>query len=180
MRLNDLWCEPFIRRCGEQVLKRGEILLNLDSTNDPGQQLSFFNGHYDSWCYLPVAGFLNFNGEPDQYLFAAILRPGNAPAKLGALGLLKRILPRLHDAFPKARILVRLDGGYAAPEILDFLDAQRKLEYVVAIAGNAVLRRRAENLMRTSRRLSDRSGQTEHVYGDCRYAAGKWWWKATM
>jgi hypothetical protein len=171
---------------GEAVIERHRkrlhgrarrITIDLDPTDDPthgAQQLTFFNGHYDSWCYLPVAGFLTFDGEPDQYLFTAVLRPGNAPAKRGALGLLKRTLPRLRDAFSKARVLVRLDGGYAAPEILDFLDAQPKLDYVVAMASNAVLKRRAEKLMRKARRLSRRSGQTEHVYGECWYAAGKW------
>ena len=47
------------------------------------QELSFFNGHYDNYCYLPMLGFLTFNDEPDQYLFAAVLRSGKATAKLG-------------------------------------------------------------------------------------------------
>jgi Transposase DDE domain group 1 len=30
------------------------VTLDLDPTDNPthgGQQLSFFNGHYDTWCY---------------------------------------------------------------------------------------------------------------------------------
>ncbi len=153
------------------------ITIDLDPTDDPthgAQQLSFFNGHYDSWCYLPVLGFLSFDAEPEQYLFTAVLRPGNAPAKLGTLGILKRIIGRLRQAFPKARLRVRLDGGFAAPEIFEFLDAEPRLDYVVAMAKNAVLKRRARKLMGRARRLSRESGQTEHVYGECRYAAGKW------
>ncbi len=56
--------------------KSNRITIDLDPTDDPthgAQQLSFFNGHYDSWCYLPVAGFLSSNEEPDQYLFAYVL-----------------------------------------------------------------------------------------------------------
>ena len=30
------------------------------------QQLTFFNGHYDSWCYLPLLAFLTFNDEKEQ------------------------------------------------------------------------------------------------------------------
>ncbi len=59
--------------------KAKHITIDLDPTDDPthcAQQLTFFNGHYDNWCYLPVAGFLTFNEEPDQYLFAYLLRPG--------------------------------------------------------------------------------------------------------
>jgi hypothetical protein len=58
--------------------------------------------------------------------------------------------------------------------VLEFLDAQPRLEYVVAMAKNAVLKRVAETGMRRARRLSRRSGQTEHIYGEVRYAARKW------
>ena len=67
------------------------ITIDLDPTDDPThgqQQFSFFNGYYDSWCYLPVLGFVSFNNEVEQYLFTAVLRPGNVTAKLGAVGIL--------------------------------------------------------------------------------------------
>ncbi len=162
------------RRRLKRKVKR--ITIDLDPTDDPthgAQQLTFFNGHYDSWCYLPVAGFLTFNDESEQYLFAYLLRPGNVGAAVGALGILSRLLPRLRAAFPRARLRVRLDGGYAAPEIFAFLEREG-LEYVVAMAKNKVLKRRAARLMGTARRLSRQSGSTEHVYGECRYAAGRW------
>ena len=60
-----------------------------------------------------------------------MLRPGNAVAADGTLGLLCRLLPLLRAAFPRARFLVRLDGGFATPEVFDFLDAEPRLDYVV-------------------------------------------------
>ncbi len=162
------------RRLGAKKVKH--ITIDLDPTDDPthgAQQLTFFNGHYDTWCYLPMAGFLSFNREPDQYLFAYVLRPGNAPAKQGAIGLLVRIVERLRSAFPRARILVRLDGGFAGPEMFDYLE-DAKLDYIVAMAENKVLTRRAARLMSQARRLSRASEATEHVYGECRYAAHSW------
>jgi hypothetical protein len=49
---------------------------------------------------------------------------------------------------------VRLDGGFASPEVLDFLDCEPKV------------------------RASQTPGQTEHVYGECQYATRKTWpWK---
>jgi hypothetical protein len=162
------------RRRLKRKVKR--ITIDLDPTDDPthgAQQLSFFNGHYDTWCYLPVAGFLTFNEEPEQYLFAYVLRPGNVGASVGALGILSRLLPKLRAAFPRARLRARLDGGFAAPEIFDFLEREG-LEYVVAMAKNKVLERRAARLMGTARRLSRESGETEHLYGETRYAAGTW------
>ena len=156
--------------------KAKRITIDLDPTDDPthgAQQLTFFNGHYDTWCYLPVAGFLTFNEEPEQYLFAYVLRPGNVGASVGALGILSRLLPKLRAAFPRARLRVRLDGGFAAPQIFAFLDRE-KVEYAVAMGKNKVLERRAARLMGTARRLSRESGETEHLYKECRYAAGTW------
>jgi hypothetical protein len=157
--------------------KARRITIDLDPTDDPthgGQQYTLFNGYYGTWCYLPVVGFLTFDEEPEQHLFAAMLRPGNAPAKLGAVAILRRVLERLRRAFPKARYLVRLDGGFACPEVLDFLDAARGLDYVVAIAENQVLARSAEPLMRKVRRLAKISDETVRRFGECRYRAGTW------
>ena len=154
------------------------ITLDLDPTDDPthgAQQLTFFNWHYDSYCYLPVVGFLTFNDEAEQYLVTAVLRPGNAPGSKGAVGLLRRLIDRLRQAFPEAKIRVRLDGGFAAPEVLDLLDCEPRVEYLVNFAANAVLARKAESDMKRARRKSKISGQTEHVYGECPYRTRKTW-----
>jgi hypothetical protein len=153
------------------------ITIDLDPTDDPthgAQQLSFFNGHYDTWCYLPLLAFVTFDDEAEQYLCAAVLRPGNAPATRGAIGLLRRLLTRLRRAFPKARFLVRLDGGFATPAMFAFLEAQSGLDYVGAMGENAVLTRLAEPTMVEARARSEASGQTAHVYTEARYAAKTW------
>lgn len=153
------------------------ITIDLDPTDDPTygeQQLTFFNGHYDTWCYLPMVAFLTFDAEVEQYLCAAILRPGNVPASAGAFGLLWRLLDLLRLAFPRARFLVRLDGGFATPALLDFLDQEPRVEYVVAMAENQVLTRLAASAMVEARALSTASGQTEHVYTEAQYAAKTW------
>ena len=104
-----------------------------------------------------------------------MLRPGEGSGRRrGPLGLLCRLLPLLRAAFPRARFLVRLDGGFATPEIFDFLDAEPRLDYVVAMAKNAVLQRHAESAMQVARAQSEVGGETAHVYTDTRYAAGTW------
>ena len=176
-RMGEALADSVIERHRRRLGRRCKHLtIDLDPTDDPthgAQQLTFFNGHYDTWCYLPVAGFVTFNHEPEQYLFSYVLRPGNAPATRGALGILKRVLERLRAAFPRARILVRLDGGFAASELFDFLEAEG-CDYVVAMAKNKRLAPRAARLMGTARRRSKRTGQTAHVYGETRYAARRW------
>jgi len=177
-RMGEALADVVIERHRKRLHGRARrITIDLDPTDDPThgqQQLSFFNGHYDTWCYLPVVAFATFNDEPEQYLLAAVLRPGNAPAKLGAVGVLRRVLERLRRAFPKTRFRVRLDGGFACPEILDFLDEQSDVNYVVAMAKNLTLEWKAERFMRSARKLSRQSEKTEHVYGECRYRAKSW------
>ena len=156
--------------------RASRITIDLDPTDDPthGQQeFTFFNGHYDTWCYLPVVATVTFDAEAEQYAVAAVLRPGNAPASLGACGLLRRLIRHLREAFRSPTIRVRLDGGFATPVLFTFLEAQA-VEYVVAMASNARLEKRARRLMGKARMRSKGTGQTEHLYGETRYAAKTW------
>lgn len=174
--LSEALFEAVLERHARRRRKVRRITVDLDITDDPthgAQQLSFFNGFYHSWCYLPMLAFLTFDREREQYLAAAVLRPGNAPTQRGALALLKRILQRLQERFPRARILVRLDGGFAEPQLFTFLD-EVCVDYVVGLPKNDVLERLAALDMIAVRERSLASGQTEHRYAELRYAAGTW------
>ena len=152
------------------------ITIDLDSTDDPthGQQdFSFFNGHYDSWCFLPMLGFLSVDGDPEQYLFHARLRPGNASGTRCVAPLLRRTVARLRRRFPKARIRVRLDGGFAHPRLFDLLEELR-VEYLVAMAGNSVLLSKAEPHMRLVRHMAEFFGESRHIFDECVYRAKSW------
>ena len=177
-RMSEALAGSVLQRHAKRLRRRAyRVTIDLDPTDDAthgAQQLSFFNGHYDTWCYLPVLGFVSFNEEAEQYLCAAVLRPGNATAAVGAVGLLRRLVRMIRKYFPGVTIRVRLDGGFAHPAVLDFLDGQPKLEYVVAMAKNAVLKRIAAPGVRQARQRSRRSGKTEHIYGEVDYAAHKW------
>ena len=79
--------------------------------------------------------FLTFDREVEQYLCAAVLRPGNAVASDGD-GPAARLLPLLRAAFPRARFLV-LDGGRPRSSSTS---AEPRLDYVVAIGVGAARR----------------------------------------
>ncbi|MGH7256404.1 MAG: IS1380 family transposase, partial [Nitrospirales bacterium] len=152
------------------------ITIDLDPTDDPthGQQeLTFFNGHADSWCYVPLVATLTFNDEAEPYLVAIVLRPGNSPAKRGAVGLLRALLRRLRRAFPGAALRVRVDGGFAGNDWLEVLEHER-VEYVVGLASNPRLERRAGRLLGEAYGLAKLSGRTEYVSGETLYAARSW------
>lgn len=176
-RMGEALAERVIERHRRRRRGRARVVtIDLDQTDDPAhgqQQLALFNGYYGEWCYLPLLGFVGFDDEADQYLVAALLRPGNSPDKVGSLGVLTRLLPRLRAAFPRARLRVRLDAGFAAPEVFDFLD-EEGVDYAVAIGKNSILLRRAGKHMAQARRLSKASEKTEKVYAETRYAAKTW------
>jgi hypothetical protein len=120
------------------------IVLDIDSTDDPThgqQQLSFFHKYYDQHMYHPL---LIFDGERGQ-LVSAVLRPGNAHAARGAMGVLRRIIRRLKHRFPHVQIVVRGDSAFAVPRVLRMLEELDRelggIAYIVGLAQNAVLLR---------------------------------------
>jgi hypothetical protein len=176
MRLGVAVAEAVITHHERRLKGRArQITIDLDPTDDPthgAQQLALFNGHYGTWCYLPLLGFLRFDDESEQYLFAAVLRPGTA-SRQGLSGVLGRTIARLRGAFPQARLLVRLDGGLGSPALLAQLEAVG-VDYVIGLPSNAVLERRAQKALRKARRQARATGQTAHGYTECRYAAKSW------
>lgn len=176
LQLAEALGETVIRRHRRRKRRVRRITLDFDPTHDPAhgqQQLSLFNWVYDTRCYLPLAGFVSFDGEAEQYLVAYVLRAGNAPAKQGLLGVLDRLLPKLRSAFPKARVRIRLDAGFVGSELYDYFEAHR-LEYVVCMAKNPVLQRQAEPLLEPLREAIADGEVPQAKFGECLYRAGPW------
>jgi hypothetical protein len=160
-------------RVGETVRL---ITIDLDATDDPthGQQeFALFNGYYDTWCYLPLIATVTFNTEPIQHVIAALLRPGTGAATRGVRGLLRRLFSKLRTLFPRARLRVRADAGFADAKLLAFLDAA-EVEYVLGLAGNRRLDKRVRRLLGRARMQARSTGDTATLYGETRYAARCW------
>lgn len=165
-----------IKRLRHRHRRARIITVDLDGTVDPthGQQpFSFFSGYYDTWCYFPLLGFLSVDGHAEQHLFHARLRPGVSREVRSTPALLRRTVGKLRKAFKKARIRVRLDAGFACPQIFDVLD-DLKVEYVVGMAENSVLAKSAAQHMHAARVLTERFASTTSFFGDDRYRAGSW------
>lgn len=162
------------RRLGR---KAKTIILDFDPTDDPthGQQeFTFFHGYYDSYCYLPLVGTIQFNKEKKQHLLCSVLRPGNACAHEGFVAIAGRILEQVRALFPKARIIVRLDGGFGAPVVLDFLE-EAGVEFVVGLGNTKPLKRKAGKEMAEARRRFRDTGTTQQVYGETRHKTKTTW-----
>jgi len=165
-----------VQRLRKRHARARRIFIDLDPTVDPthGQQaFAYFNGHYDTWCYLPMMGFLSIDGEPEQHLFHARLRAGTVKEVKGTPAMLRRIVGKLRIAFKSAKLCVRLDAGFACPQILDLLD-ELKVEYMVAMGGNAVLGRLSGRHVNAAASLTSRFNTTTTFYGSDEYRAKSW------
>jgi Transposase DDE domain group 1 len=153
------------------------IVLDIDSTDDPThgqQQLSFFHGYYDQHMYHPL---LIFDGESGQ-LISAVLRPGNAHAARGAMGVLGRIIRRLKQRFPQVQIVVRGDSAFAVPRLLRLLDTLDRelggIAYVLGLAQNAVLLRQGTAALAAARARFGTTRQPVQHFDAFAYAAESW------
>ena len=172
VRLHDRLLEQFIALCGQQVRQRGEILLDIDSTDDPThgqQQLSFFNGAYGQHMYHPMLIFERHTG----CLLAARLRPGHASSHARIVPLLLRLVPRLQAAFPDVLIKLRGDAGFALPLLYEFCESFG-LQYALGIPANCVFQRRAEPLQKQLKRRYRRTQLPQRSFSSFRHRAGTW------
>jgi Transposase DDE domain group 1 len=172
VRLNDLLREQFIRLCGDQVRKRGEILLDLDSTDDPThgqQQLRFFHGAYGQHMYHPMLIFERHTG----CLLAARLRPGNASSHARIVPLLLRLVPRLQSAFPGGKIPLRGDAGLALPLRYQFCEFFG-IQYVFGIPANGVFQQRAEPRQKQWQRRYRHTQLPQRGFSSFRHRARSW------
>lgn len=165
-----------IKQLARRHRRAREITIDLDGSEDKthGQQpFSYFNGYYDSSCYLPLFGFLSIDDQAEQHLFFARLRPGSGPESRCVRPLLRRVVPMLRKLFSKAKIVVRLDAGFASSELFDLFD-ELKVGYVAAMAKNSRLEVHAEAQMQAVRSLAKDFDQTTTLFGECMYGALKW------
>lgn len=152
------------------------ITLDLDPTCDPThgrQQMTLFNGYYDTWCYLPVLLTISFDGELRKYPLAALLRPGNASAMVGVRGLLRRTLRAVREFFPHTKIVFRADAAYAVPELLNWLEVEG-IRYAISLSTNSKLKEIVRPAMARVRAAVERTGRTQREYNLWLHRAGTW------
>jgi len=179
--MNDNLLNTFLHRVTTRQSKRKlacvkHIVIDLDGTVDPthGQQeLSLFNGFYRTHCYQALVGFVRFDHEQEQHLVSATLHAGTGSLVAPALERLFWIITFLRTFCPKARLCVRLDAGFASPEMFAFFDLH-DLDYVVGMPENARLTRLAEPHMIQARAHAKARGETARVYAETMYQAKTW------
>ena len=127
----DLFCDSF-----KSVPSR--IVLDIDDTPDTvhgGQQLAFFNAHYDEYVFQPIHIFEATTGKP----VLSLLRPGKRPTGKEAARIIKHVIGRIRRNWPRVEIMVRGDGHYGTPEVMKLLES-KGCGYIFGLPGNARLK----------------------------------------
>lgn len=112
-----------------------QIILDLDATDDPihgHQEGRFFHGYYDGYCYLPLYIFCG------RHLLAAKLRRSNIDASAGAIEEVERIVTQIRARWPRVRILLRADSGFAREALMAWCEGHR-VDFVFGLARNGRL-----------------------------------------
>jgi len=169
-KIGEYFLQLYIKRNRKRKPKR--IVLDIDATDDPthgNQQLTFFHGYYDQYMYHPLVIYDADTGE----LLAAVLRPGNKHGSYAVVSILKRIIPRLKEAFPKTEIIIRGDAGFAMPELYKYCEGEG-LSYVIGLIRNDVLERLAEGLLNEAHERYVETGEKQRLFQEAQYQAQSW------
>lgn len=148
-----------------------QIILDVDATDDPlyGQQEGrFFHGYYRSYCYLPLYIFAG------SHLLCARLRRSNIDASAGTVDELERIVRQIRESWPRVKILVRGDSGFAREELMSWCEANA-VDYVLGLARNPRLEKMLAPTMDRAFEVSSHTGKPAKRYGDWQYSTLETW-----
>ena len=149
------------------------ITLDIDDTVDAvhgGQQLSFWNAHYDCRCFLPIHVYHVESGKPVMM----ILREGKTPKGKEVRTVIKHLARRIRRHFPKTRITWRGDSHYGRAEAMTWCE-NNAAGFIFGLAGNAVLdglcRGVADDLCV---RRAEAGAEKKRAFTSFRYQAKSW------
>lgn len=150
-----------------------EVILDLDATDDPihgTQEGRFFHGYYGNYCYLPLYIFAG------DFLLCAKLRKADIDASAGALDEVKRLAGRIRARWPKTRLVLRADSGFARDALMTWCE-QNDVHYVFGLARNERLVEMIATDLELVRVVSqeEREGAPVRAYRELRYRTLESW-----
>ena len=88
--------------------------------------------------YQPILVF-----DEEGRLVASLLRPAGRPSGKEAAGLIQRLIHSLRRHWPNTEFLLRADGHYSTPEVMDLCDTLG-VDYVFGLPTNSRVRKHVE------------------------------------
>jgi len=148
-----------------------QIILDLDATDDPlhGQQEGrFFHGYYDCYCYLPLYVFCG------RHLLVAKLRRADMDAAAGAVEEVARIVAQIGARWPRTRILLRADSGFAREELMAWCEAN-SVDFLFGLAKNDRLIAEIKTELELAAAKSRRTGRPERRFKSFMWMTRRTW-----
>jgi Transposase DDE domain group 1 len=148
-----------------------QIILDLDATDDPlhgEQEGRFFHGHYDCYCYLPLYIFCG------RDLLAAKLRRADVDAAAGAVEEVARLVARIRAKWPRTRILLRADSGFARDDLMTWCE-ENGVDFVFGLAKNERLVAHIAGDLEKALAKSRRSGRPARRFASFMWITRKSW-----
>lgn len=148
-----------------------EIILDLDATDDPlhgEQEGRFFHGYYDCYCYLPLYVFCG------RHLLVAKLRKADIDASAGATEEMARVISRIRAAWPKVRVLLRADSGFARDGLMAWCEAN-DVDYLFGLAKNERLNAELAADLSVAAKESRETGKPARRFKDFAYKTRDSW-----
>ena len=93
--------------------------------------------------------------------------------------IIKRVLKLIRQRFPDTHILVRGDGHFSTPELMQLIDVMPNTDFIFGLGGNSNLLRSAEPTLKQARALYAQrqafgENRSVRLYEEFDYAAGSW------
>jgi Transposase DDE domain group 1 len=134
LAMNQVLVEQFIAAHAKAPT---ELILDIDASDVPlhgDQERSEFHGYYDHYCYLPLYVFCG------QALLCCVLRRSRIDGAKQAAAVIKLLVKRLRQAWPKTHLIVRGDAGFCRQLLIRWCE-RHQVSYVIGVARNARLQK---------------------------------------
>jgi hypothetical protein len=150
------------------------IVLDLDNTDIPlygDQEGRYYHGHYQNYCYLPLYVFCG------RHLLLARHKRSNVEGASGSVEEVARMVAHLRRAWPRVRITLRGDSGFARETLMAWCE-ENGVDYVFGLAGNRRLEREMVGELAQAKAQCEASGKAARVFRDFRYQTLDSWSRA--
>ena len=141
-----------------------ELVLDFDPTNNKlhgHQEQRHYHGYYGEQCYLPLHVFCG------DKLIVSMLRPSNIDGSKYAGAILRLLVKRFRQTWPKVKITMRGDCAFARKHIMHWCE-KNDTGYVMGMPSNVRLQNMAVPFVEQLKEEGQR------LFGDFFYSAGAW------